>query len=131
MTVVQFPDLKIIQRKRIGELRREMVDMGLFPCASSVSTSLILFILDQWQKIYNTGYDSGHLAAMQKIVGAKCSLPLTKIQELVKVNLAGQLIDYARENQIIPRELKASWTVHYSEGMWKLESSIKKYEKNI
>jgi hypothetical protein len=66
---------------------------------------------------------------MQQIVGAKCKLPVTKIQEPVKVNLEGQLIDYARENQIIPRKLKASWTVHYSEGMWKLESSIKKYEK--
>ena len=54
MTIVQFPDLKVIQRKRIGQLRREMLDMGLFPCASRVSTSLILFILDQWQKIYNT-----------------------------------------------------------------------------
>ena len=126
MTVVQFPDLKIIQRKRIGQLKREMVDMGLFPCAASVSTSLILFILDQWQKIYNTGYDSGHLAAMQKIVGTKCRLPLTKIQELVKVDLEGQLIEYAKEHQISPRELKASWTVHYSESMWKLESSIKK-----
>ena len=126
MTIVQFPDLKIIQRKRIGQLKREMVGLGLFPCASRVSTSLILFIMDQWQKIYNTGYDSGHLAAMQKIVGTKCRLPLTKIQELVKVNLEGQLIEYAKEHQISPRELKASWTVHYSESMWKLESSIKK-----
>ena len=131
MTVVQFPDLKIIQRKRIGQLKREIVDMGLFPCAASVSTSLILFILDQWQKIYNTGYDSGHLAAMQQIVGTKCRLPLTKIHALLKVYFEGQLIDYARANQIIPRELKASWTVHYSEGMWKLESSIKKHEKNL
>ena len=118
-----------VSRHLLGLMKMKDFGTTMFICTEncpSVSTSLILFILDQWQKIYNTGYDSGHLAAMQQIVGTKCRLPLTKIQELVKVNLEGQLIDYARENQIIPRELKASWTVHYSEGMWKLESSIKK-----
>ena len=108
------------------EVKEELVNGGHFNSVTDVPTSLVLFILQYWQEIHDSGMAIGKTEALNMMIDSSTSLPANRIADLAKCRLQNELIAHARTNKIGPALLKASWTTYYHEGMWQLDLKVEK-----
>ena len=124
--VVQFPSRAKESRNQVVEVKEELVESGIFDSVSEVPTSLVLFILQYWQEIHDTGMATGKTQALNMMLASSCSIPMNKVEDLAKCRLQNELVAHAQKNKIAPALLKCSWTTHYQEGIWQLDLEVKK-----
>lgn len=122
--VIRFPSREKEYRDRVLEIKEELVNGGHFDSVADIPTSLILFIVQYWQEIHDTGTAIGKTEALNMMLSSSSRLPMNEVEDLAKCRLQNELVAHARENKIAVALLKASWTTHYHEGAWKLDLKV-------
>jgi hypothetical protein len=122
--VLKFPNRSKHERDQVTEIKESMVESDIFNTVLEVPTHLVIFILQYWQEIHDTGLAIGKTQALNMMLSSSSRLPMNKVEDLAKCRLQNELVAHAQKNKISPASLKASWNVHYSEGMWQLNLAV-------
>ncbi|MDH4020319.1 MAG: hypothetical protein OEU84_12035 [Xanthomonadales bacterium] len=124
--VIKFPSREKESRDQVVEIKEALVLGGHFDSVKDVPSSLVLFILQYWQEIHDSGMAIGKTQALNMMLSSSSSLPMNKVEDLARCRLQNELIEHSRTNKIAPASLKSSWTTYYQDGVWRLDLKTEK-----
>ena len=80
--VIRFPSREKEYRDQVLEIKEELVNGGHFDSVADIPTSLILFIVQYWQEIHDTGTAIGKTEALNMMLSSSSRLPMNEVEDL-------------------------------------------------